>query len=248
MHSNKIFVANWKMNGNVRQIKNDLIKYANSSITNHKNVIIALPNPFWLLLNEVKLLHSVKFSIASQSVSRFSGYGAYTGEISAKMQSDCGIQYGLVGHSERRQNFHETDKIVCEQINNLIEQQITPILCIGEDQNMRTNKTYINFIVKQLDVLNHIKPECKSLMIAYEPIWAIGTGVNPDEQQLNEIFNIISTVVQETCSHVKISYLYGGSVTEKNSANILRMPNVNGVLVGGASVDVDRFISICNFQ
>jgi triosephosphate isomerase len=237
----KLIVANWKMNGTTEKIANDLSAYSSSEITNMANVIIALPAPYLYQALKIK----PKFKIASQDVSRFTDYGAYTGEISSKMLLDFKVEYTIVGHSERRSNFGESGTVLAKKLGNVINVGITPIFCIGEEQSVRDSGKYNEFLLNQLELLTQLNTDIKELIIAYEPIWAVGTGVVPTGLQIGEIVNLIHSFVQKTLPRAKISVLYGGSVTAKNIAEILQIADIAGVLVGGASLKVDEFTAIC---
>ncbi len=237
----KLIVANWKMNGICENIANDLKAYTADKITNSANVVIALP----ILYLHQALLLNANFKIASQDVSQFAGFGAYTGEISSQMLLDFNTRYTIVGHSERRQNLHETNQVLAKKLENLINSQIIPIFCIGEEQSVRDNGTYNGFLLSQLELLSGLNVEIQELVVAYEPIWAIGTGRVPTVDQIVEIAGLINSFVQKTLPRAKIRVLYGGSVTAKNIAEILQITDIAGVLVGGASLKVDEFTAIC---
>jgi len=237
----KLIVANWKMNGTSEKIANDLSAYGSSEITNRANVLIAVPAPY--LYQALKI--SPKFKIASQDVSRFADYGAYTGEISSKMLLDFKVEYAIIGHSERRSNLNESGMVLVKKLENVINSGIIPIFCIGEEQSVRDGGKYIEFLLSQLELLTQPNLNIKELVIAYEPIWAVGTGIVPAVDEIAEIVNLIHSFVQKTLPRAKISVLYGGSVTAKNIAQTLQIADIAGVLVGGASLKVDEFTAIC---
>lgn len=239
----KLIVANWKMNGTSKKIANDLGVYRANEITNTANVVIALPSPYLYLALGI----DAKFKLASQDVSQFANCGAYTGEISSKMLVDFGVKYSIVGHSERRSNFGETDTVLIKKLENVIQAGIIPIFCIGEEQQVRDDGKYIEFLLKQLELLLQLKVDINELIIAYEPIWAVGTGKVPEVSQISEIANLIHSFVQKTLPRAKIPVLYGGSVSAKNIAEILQLNDIAGVLVGGASLNFDEFTAICTY-
>jgi triosephosphate isomerase len=238
----KLIVANWKMNGNIDKVIHDLNLYQASNITNAENVVIALPS---LYLYQGLNYSAAKYKIASQDVSQYPDYGAYTGETSNKMLTEFNVRYTIIGHSERRTNLGETHQILTKKLENTLNVGITPIFCIGEDQSLRNSGKYSEFLLSQLEVLQKLNIEINELVIAYEPIWAIGTGKVPTTSQIAEIVNLIHSFVQKTLPRAKILVLYGGSVTAKNIAEILQIADVAGVLVGGASLKTDEFTSIC---
>lgn len=236
----KIIVANWKMNGDAQKIAHDLRAYWAHEITNAANVVIALPLPY--LYQTLNITSKLKF--ASQDVSQFKDYGAYTGEISAKMLLDFKVAYTLIGHSERRNNCGETDAILVRKLENVINLGITPIFCVGEERLLRDSGKYHEFLLAQLQLLSRLH-NVQDLVIAYEPIWAIGSGRIPTVDEIAEIADLIHAFVHKTLAHARISVLYGGSVNAKNIGQILQLSNIAGVLVGGASLSVEEFTAIC---
>jgi triosephosphate isomerase len=204
---------NWKANGN----KNLIEEFKTLSLD--KNFVVMPPHH----------LLSSKFgtiTIGSQSVSQFNN-GSYTGEITAQMLSDVNAKYCLVGHSERRNHYKENNESLSKQITNLINYNITPILCIGENSAERQNNTYFNVLNNQLSIC---RKEC---IIAYEPIWSIGTGLIPTNQEIIEIKNFIKN------SYNNPKVLYGGSVNASNIKAILST-EVDGTLIGAASIKIDE--------
>ncbi|MCC2624868.1 MAG: tpiA [Burkholderiales bacterium] len=237
----KLIVANWKMNGTSEKVENDLNVYGANQITNSPNVVLALPN---LYLHHASNLNA-NFKIASQDVSQFLGYGAYTGEISSRMLLDFKVKYAIIGHSERRQNLDESDILLAKKLENTLNSGIIPIFCIGEEQSVRDSGKYMEFLLAQLGLLTRLNAGIEELIIAYEPVWAVGTGKVPTGEQIAEIVELINSFVQKTLPRAKILVLYGGSVTAKNIAEILQVADIAGVLVGGASLRVDEFTAIC---
>ncbi|UZX14919.1 triose-phosphate isomerase [Thermus sp. PS18] len=175
--------------------------------------------------------------------------GAYTGEVSARMLSDLGCRYTIVGHSERRRYHHETDAVVAEKAKRLLEEGITPILCVGEPLEVRERGEAVPYTLAQLrgslEGLNPPGPE--ALVIAYEPVWAIGTGRNATPQDAEAMHQAIRQALAELYGEEfarRVRILYGGSVNPKNFADLLSMPNVDGGLVGGASLELEGFLSL----
>ena len=243
----KLIIANWKMNGSIEQIERDLSIYAKSIYTNNSSVVLALPNVYLYIASQIKNKLGAKFSLAAQDVSEFTNYGAYTGEVSATMLKGLGTKYLIIGHSERRASLNETDDSLINKIDNTLNEKITPIFCIGESKGSRENIKYIDFLQNQLAILLKVNSSFDKLVIAYEPIWAIGTGVLPTSEQISEVLKLIKAFVQNYLPHAKIMALYGGSVSGINASEILNLPEVDGVLVGGASLKPDDFISICTY-
>ena len=243
----KLIVANWKMNGSTKQIENDLAIYASEIKTNNPSVVLALPNIYLHLASKIKNNLGAKFSIATQDVSQFEGCGAFTGEVSTQMLKEFGIQYSIIGHSERRTYLNESEDLLIKKTQNALTQKIIPIFCIGEPKNVRDTSTYLDFLVNQLGLLLKLNTSFDTLVIAYEPIWAIGTGVLPTSEQIIEVLKLIKGFVQKNFPRAKIALLYGGSVSGQNASEILNLPGVDGVLVGGASLKSNDFISICTY-
>lgn len=173
--------------------------------------------------------------------------GSFTGDVSAAMLKKVGCQYVILGHSERRAGHFENNETVSKKIKAALTQGLTPIICVGETKETRDEGRHLEFVYKQ--IMNSIPQdgEFKKLVIAYEPIWAIGTGVVPTSDQISEIARLIKKIFKEKLSsHAKEYFmLYGGSVTPQNSQEILAISGVDGLLVGKASLDVEEFVKIC---
>ena len=228
-----IFIANWKLNGNIDFIKH----YYQKLTTNNKNcVVVCSPS---IYLNTLKTDGKNMFK-GAQDVSIYKE-GAYTGEISAEMLEDNKINFCLVGHSERRQYFSENNETVKLKSLNLIETNIIPVICIGETlKEKETNQTK-EVLIKQInDSVPNIS-NSKNTIIAYEPIWAIGTGLTPTLEDIDEVHDFIKTI-DKRFNTFKV--LYGGSVKSSNSSDIVALKNVDGCLIGGSSLKVDEFNSI----
>ncbi|WP_298629242.1 triose-phosphate isomerase [uncultured Thermus sp.] len=175
--------------------------------------------------------------------------GAYTGEVSARMLSDLGCRYAIVGHSERRRYHGESDSLVAEKAKRLLEEGITPILCVGEPLEVRERGEAVPYTLAQLrgslEGVNPPGPE--ALVIAYEPVWAIGTGRNATPEDAEAMHQAIRQALAELYGRAfadRVRILYGGSVNPNNFADLLSMPNVDGGLVGGASLELESFLSL----
>jgi triosephosphate isomerase len=180
----------------------------------------------------------------------FEEEGAFTGEISAAMLAEIGVDYCIIGHSERRQYFAETDATVNKKLHQAVLHGITPIFCVGEVLEQRDAGEEYEVVRRQIEAGLDGLPaeEIRHFVIAYEPVWAIGTGRNATAEQAEEMCAYIRSVAaglygQETADHIRIQY--GGSVKPENAAEILGMPNVDGALVGGASLLPDKFLAVC---
>jgi triosephosphate isomerase len=241
----KYIIANWKLNGSKSLISEFLNQFANHSF--HNYVVLCPPH---LLLSDLDNKHIDNFFMGSQNVSEYDN-GAFTGEISAEMLAENKIFHSIVGHSERRTLFSETDEKINIKIKQLLSNNITPILCIGENREQRNTNTFKKIIDLQLEeAFKNIKIDDQTIIIAYEPIWSIGTGITPDISQIIEVHEFITTKIKQlypkNVNQFKIAY--GGSVNLKNYHTILSSKAVDGVLVGGASLDSRSFYEICNFK
>lgn len=195
-----------------------------------------------------EVLSETQIAYGAQDVSAHKE-GAYTGEVSARMLSDLGCRYAIVGHSERRRYHHETDTLVAEKAKRLLEEGITPVLCVGEPLEVRERGEAVPYTLAQLrgslEGVNPPGPE--ALVIAYEPVWAIGTGRNATPQDAEAMHQAIRQALAELYGEEfarRVRILYGGSVNPKNFADLLSMPNVDGGLVGGASLELESFLAL----
>ena len=238
-------VANWKLNGSKAfntQWALEFLKNFNGN--NFSSLGIAPPSLYIDHIKAVLAGHEIK--IGSQNID-LEQTGARTGEISASMIKDLGCSFSIVGHSERRLLFHETNQMICQKLIQANNNSIIPILCIGEsaeeNQSNNTNNVLEQQIVEALGNAN----ELSSLIIAYEPVWAIGSGEIPNPEQINSIHEMIKDVVQSRFPKIGLeSVLYGGSVNLENAPSLFGQRNVDGALIGGASLDGREFALIAN--
>lgn len=243
----KIVIGNWKMNMTRLEAKS-LITIVKESIKDDK-VDVAFAVPFTSMDTAEKLLEESFIDLASQNVHQ-EPRGAYTGEISVEMLKDFGVKYCLVGHSERRKYFNESDEQINKKVKVLLEGNISPVICVGETLEEREKGVHLDLIKAQVkkalaDVDNM---RIDDVIIAYEPLWAIGTGVTATSEQAEEVCSFIRYIVAQIygvsiSNNVRI--LYGGSVNESNSKELFGMENIDGALVGGASLK-PTFIEIIN--
>jgi len=240
----KVIIANWKMNLSVKKS----LEFVRKIIKSQNELVIAAP--FTFLCEMSKHLKKKKIKLAGQNVSQFSE-GAYTGDVSAKMLKEEGCTYCLVGHSERRIYFKETDSEINGKIRQLLKYEIKPILCVGENYLQRKRKLTNSVLAKQLAKdLQGIKVSGE-ILIAYEPIWAISTFQENKNKKAASLEDIISAhqrikkILQKLFKNTKkIKIIYGGTVTPLNSSQILNLKEVEGVLVGGASLKVPSLNAI----
>ena len=217
----------------------------------NKDVDVAICAPFTQLEALKGVLEGKDILLGAQNV-HFEDSGAYTGEISADMLNEIGIDLCIIGHSERRQYFAETDETVNKKLHKLFEKGIRPIMCVGEGLEERENGEAFQIVRTQLiEGLVNIDPDqMKEIVIAYEPIWAIGTGKTATPEQAEEMCRFIRECIEEVYDEAvaeEVIIQYGGSVKPENAHDILSMPDIDGALVGGASLKPDSFRGIINY-
>ena len=246
----KSFIAgNWKM----FKTKKEAREFAEElkGITLSVDVDACICAPFTNLETLVEIFKGTRISVGAQNV-HFMDEGAYTGEISIPMLEEIGVSYCIIGHSERRQYFAETDETVNLKLIKLFESKIKPIMCVGESLEQRDAGETFNLVTSQLEkgLVNIPSENIQSLTIAYEPIWAIGTGRTATPEQAEEMCKHVRETIkklydEETASKVRIQY--GGSVKPANATDIMGKDNIDGALVGGASLKANDFSDIINF-
>lgn len=245
----QIAAANWKMNLTISEAKtllDSILPHCNDLGENRK-VIFATPACYLTIAKE-KIGDSPNIFVAAQNVySKKSG--AFTGELSVTMLKSIGVDYVVIGHSERREYFNENNQFLAEKVKICLEENITPIFCCGEALPVREVNQQNSFVTKQLEEsLFMLSPEqMQKIVIAYEPIWAIGTGKTATSEQAQEMHAHIRTQIARNYGETvagNIPVLYGGSVKASNAKEIFGKPDVDGGLVGGASLIADEFIQI----
>ena len=234
-----IIAGNWKMNMLHSDTKNfaDEIKPLLPKTRSCESVLCV---PFPLLYGMVKATKGLRISVGAQDVSIYDK-GAYTGEVSAAMLKDLGVKYCIVGHSERRAYHNETDELVNAKAKKLLENGITPIICVGETLDQREKGITMEWIAMQVKgaLYGMTEAEVRRCIIAYEPVWAIGTGKTATAEQAQEVCEHIRVVVRklyDAKTARALPVLYGGSMNAKNAAELLAQPDVDGGLIGGASL------------
>lgn len=247
----QIAAANWKMNCTYQQGEEllDNILGANISLADHRQVVFAVPFPYLIMANS-EVADEKNYFIAAQNCYHKKS-GAYTGEVSAEMLHSIGIKYCILGHSERREYFQESNKMLAEKLDLCLEYGITPIFCCGEPLGIREAGTQNAYVEVQLkESLFHLPDSAISkIVIAYEPIWAIGTGKTASSDQAQEMHAHLRSVLAKQYGPLlanNISILYGGSVKANNAKDLFARPDVDGGLVGGASLNAEEFIAIIN--
>ena len=243
----KFVAGNWKMNGNLasNQVLLQALVSALSRVTGVKCAICA---PYPYLAQVQQLLSGSGIAWGAQNVSQFES-GAYTGEVSGAMLVDFGCRYVIVGHSERRSLLSETSEVVAEKYAAALKAGVTPILCVGETLNEREAGATERVVGKQLDaVLEHSGARSFAhAVIAYEPVWAIGTGktASPEQAQAVHAFVRGRLAGHDAAIAENVQVLYGGSVKASNAAQLFAMPDIDGGLIGGASLDANELAAIC---
>jgi triosephosphate isomerase len=245
----QIAAANWKMNLSYQQAETllDELIATPHDLKENQLAIFAIPFPYLQLANS-KLGGKRNVFVAAQNCySKKSG--AYTGEVSVEMLSSMNIQYVVLGHSERREYFNESNQLLAEKINICLENGLKPIFCCGESLNIREANTQNEFVGKQLEEsLFHLSAkQLQQIVIAYEPIWAIGTGKTATSDQAQEIHGFIRQQLSSKYDNEiaeNISILYGGSVKGSNAVELFSQKDVDGGLVGGASLNAAEFVTI----
>ncbi|MBC8312297.1 MAG: triose-phosphate isomerase [Candidatus Marinimicrobia bacterium] len=247
MRRSRYCVANWKMNFTSSDTKAFLMNWKEKNLNNTDVRTIFCPS-FTELNTAAERLQDSASELGSQNV-YYETNGAFTGEISCSMLKEIGCKWVIVGHSERRSIFGETDEMICQKLDKLISENMSPIVCIGETKDERENGKTEEVLSRQLSVAfeNQIGNDIKNTIIAYEPVWAIGTGITATVDMVSEAHKCIRNIFDTNgFNGNKISILYGGSVNSENADELSEITDVDGFLVGGASLDVDKFYAIYN--
>ena len=243
----KLFiVANWKMNGNKRS-NEQLINCINDKVCENANIEVVICQPFTYLTQILKLKTS-SIKIGAQNISERQN-GAFTGEISGPMLQDLKVDYVIIGHSERRQMYNDTNAVIAQKFELAHQNNLIPILCIGESLNERKTGQTLSVIESQIKYVietTRIELFAKSI-IAYEPVWAIGTGVTATPQQAQDTHAFIRRLLAEHDSDIAQTtpILYGGSMNPVNAEELIGCEDIDGGLIGGASLKSDDFLHIC---
>jgi triosephosphate isomerase (TIM) len=245
----KIVAGNWKMNKNAEQTE-DLINELIQKLPSDTDAKVIIAPTFVNLASAVDHTEFTSIEVAAQNMHQAEG-GAFTGEISADMLKNIGINTVILGHSERRAYFNETDTLLANKVDTALKHDMKVIFCFGEELKDRTTNSHFNIVELQLrDGLFHL-PESAwaNIILAYEPVWAIGTGETASPEQAQEMHEFIrQTVLKQYGSNVaeNVSILYGGSVKPENAKEIFSQPDVDGGLIGGAALKADDFVGIVN--
>ena len=242
-----IIAGNWKMNLNAEEAKK-FITQLKSKASQAKWCDVVLCVPFLQIPAAVRAAKHTKIAIGAQNC-HFEESGAYTGEISCQMLAEAGVKYVIIGHSERRRDNNETDTTVNKKVLAALQAGLRPIICVGETLEMRDNDVTLDVVRMQVKTALRgvMQDQIRRVTIAYEPIWAIGTGYTATSEQAGEVCEAIREVVRQLYGARlarAVSVLYGGSMNTANAAELLAQPDVDGGLIGGASLKTESFEKI----
>ena len=242
-----IVAANWKMYKTPQEGVDFISELSNLLLDKEKPTIIFCP-PFTSLFHMNEMISDLDMSLGAQNV-YFEKEGAFTGEISVNMLKSCSVQYVIIGHSERRHIFNESNKDTNRKIHTVLDNEIIPIFCVGEKLDDRESNNTHTILLEQLEEgLAGVNIDALDrIIIAYEPVWAIGTGVNALPNQVQESHEMIRDILMELYDNnlnIDIPILYGGSVKPDNSEELINTKGVDGFLIGGASLNLDTFSKI----
>ena len=247
----KIVAGNWKMNKTLQE-GIELAKEVNSKVkaANAKDVTVVIGTPFIHLAEVSKIVDPAVVAVSAQNCATEVS-GAYTGEVSAAMVASTGSKYVILGHSERRSYYGETDAILVKKVERALESQLEIIFCVGEVLAEREAEKHFEVVKSQLvnGLFNLSADQFTHIVIAYEPVWAIGTGKTATSAQAEEMHAFIRKTVEEKYGKEvanNTTILYGGSCNAKNADELFSQPNVDGGLIGGASLKADDFLAIIN--
>lgn len=243
----KIVAGNWKMHKNAEETE-DLINNLIDLMPSESTTRIIVAPTFTNLASAVDHLEFINIDVAAQNMHQAEG-GAYTGEISAGMLQSIGVNIVILGHSERRAMFHETDSIIASKVSTAMKHEMEVIFCFGEELKDRKDQNYKNIVEHQLrDGLFHLEAaDFGRIILAYEPVWAIGTGETASPEQVQEMHAFIREVILQKYGREvaeNLSILYGGSVKPDNAAELFGKEDVDGGLIGGAALDATSFAAI----
>lgn len=243
-----LVIGNWKMNGSAQQ-NEALLASLVAGGSSLASVDVAVCPPFVYIPQVAAVLSSGAIAWGAQNCAAQHD-GAYTGEVSAAMLQDMGCSYGIIGHSERRGMFADDNDTVAQKFTRLAESGIRPVLCVGETLAQREAEQTLSIIDEQLSVVMAANPveQWQNAVVAYEPVWAIGTGKTATPEQAQEVHGFIRQRLAEHDAALaqKTRILYGGSVKASNAAELFRQQDIDGGLIGGAALMAEDFLAICN--
>lgn len=240
-----LVVANWKMNGSLALVRTVIDELASELMFikhNAPRIVLCPPYPYLTTIKEEAKHSGIK--IGAQDCSR-QDQGSFTGDVSAAMLQEVGCEYVILGHSERRERHHETSDLIAQKVIAAQKENLTTIVCIGETKIDKDHGKTEEILRAQLDKSLPEETIIRQTIVAYEPVWAIGTGVTPTPEEVNHIHEFLHEYLYKKFqTYAAIPLLYGGSVKGYNAAHFMEQPFVNGVLVGAASLDIEEFSHI----
>lgn len=241
--STKLIVGNWKLNGGLSANQALLDGLRDGLGAVRCRAAVCVPHPY--LAQVQLLLAGSPIVLGAQDVSAHTA-GAYTGEVSASMLRDFGVRYCIVGHSERRQYHGESDELVALKAKQALAHGITPIVCVGESLAQREAAQTEAVVKRQLAAVIHENGHCISeIVVAYEPIWAVGTGITASPEQAQQVHAVLRAQIKAATAHAeRVAILYGGSMNAANASDLLAQPDVDGGLIGGAALKAADFLTI----
>lgn len=238
-----LVAANWKLNGD-KSLVSKMSDALNALELSNIDVVITPSFPYLACFEQA----NNSFSLCAQNVSEHES-GAYTGEVSIEMLKELGCEYVIIGHSERRTIFNESDELICKKFELIKAKSLKPIFCIGETEGERESDETENVISRQVNVIiDTLGVEAlENSVIAYEPVWAIGTGKTASPEQAQDVHHFIRTLVAKKSAVIadKLQILYGGSVNASNCETLFSQSDIDGGLIGGASLKPDEFSTVC---
>lgn len=246
----KFAAGNWKMNKTFQEgeaLLSEIIERLKAeNLKENERVVVGVPFPY--LSSFSKIAEGSVVELAAQNCHPETS-GAYTGEVSVPMLKSVGVKYIIIGHSERREYFNESNEFIGQKVDTILEEGLIPIFCCGESLELREAGDHFDFVKNQIkESLFHLEAdEIKNVVIAYEPIWAIGTGKTATSDQAQEMHKVLREFIAQKYGEElanEISILYGGSVNASNASELFSQPDVDGGLVGGASLKTDDFVQI----
>jgi triosephosphate isomerase (TIM) len=239
-----IVIANWKLNGGIDLICTSVASF----IGKHFEADIVVCPPYLYMRDMLTFLQYSELRIGSQNVSRYES-GAYTGETSAQMLKQAGCSLCIIGHSERRAMFAENNLGCSIKVQTALNYDLLPVLCVGETGEERSQNRTTDVLLTQLrECLDKVQLDDKDLCVAYEPVWAIGTGLAATPEMVQEVHSFIRRELEHLYGDTvadRVRIVYGGSVNKTNATELLKQPDIDGLLVGGASLDPGHFLAIC---
>ncbi|NMG04414.1 triose-phosphate isomerase [Azoarcus taiwanensis] len=239
-----LVIGNWKSNGSLSGNR-VLLDAVASGVPAGVRCAVCVPYPYLAQVGEI--LEDSAIAFGSQDVSEY-GYGAYTGEVNAEMLAEFGCRFVIVGHSERRSLFDESDETVARKAGAVLDANMVPVVCVGETLAQRDAGEVHSVLQQQLDALDTVRGASRlaGLVVAYEPVWAIGTGRTPTPEQVQDALGFVRAWFAARIDDADaVDVLYGGSVKAGNAAELFALPDSDGGLIGGASLVADEFVAIC---